>query len=94
MNTMNGQVSNSNSHFSSLLQEVAAKHLYVKIHYYSDLHELLKVTSVVKGLENKEGIEHLLLANGDSISVNRLVKIGDTPAPGHDADDFYNCACS
>lgn len=91
---MNGQSTNTSNNFSALLHEVVAKHHYVKIHYYSEWHELLKVNSVIKGLETSEGTEYLLLANGDKIPVAQLVKIGDTPAPGHDADDFYNCACS
>lgn len=80
--------------FQELLQEVAAKNLFVKVQYYSELHELLKVTSVVKGLETRPDAEYLLLASGEEIPVAQLVKIGNTPAPGHDADDFYNCACS
>ena len=63
------------------------------MHYYTDLHELLKVTSVVKSLETKEGEEYLVLANGQEIPVNMLVRVGDKVAPGHDVDDAYSCDC-
>lgn len=82
------------NNFSILLQEVVHKKAYVKVQYYSELHELLKVTSVAKSIEHRNGLDYLLLASGEEIPVAQLVKIADTAAPGHDADDFYNCACS
>ena len=80
--------------FRRLLEEVVNARRYVKVHYYSELHELLKVSSVAKELVKREDKEYLLLASGEEIPTDQLVKVGNTPAPGHDEDDFYNCACS
>ncbi len=80
--------------FRQLLEETVRQQLYVKVHYHSQLHELLKVSSVAKRLEVRNEEEYLVLASGEEIPVAQLVKLGDTPAPGHDQDDFYNCACS
>lgn len=79
--------------FHEYLAETAAKKSYVRVHYYSDLQELLKVTSVVKGLENKGAQVHLLLASGEEIPLNKLLRVGDKIAPGHDEDDAYSCDC-
>lgn len=79
--------------FLSYLAETAAKKEYVKVHYYSELHELLKITGVVKSLEEQEGKPRLLLAGGEAIPVEKLVRVGSRLAPGHDEDDFYSCGC-
>ena len=82
-----------NNNFHKHLADTAAQKSFVKVHYYSDIHELLKVTSVVKGLENRNGQEYLLLASGEEIPTNQLLRVGDQIAPGHDTDDAYSCSC-
>lgn len=79
--------------FGSFLAETVQKKEYVKVHYYSELHELLKITSVAKRLEERKGKVFLTLASGEAIPVDQLVRVGSRLAPGHEEDDFYSCSC-
>ena len=87
------QTNITDNNFHQYLEETAAKKSYVRVHYYSDLQELLKVTSVVKKLENRGGQDYLLLASGEEIPLQKLLRVGDIIAPGHDQDDAYSCSC-
>lgn len=79
--------------FIDFLSHTARQQAYVRVHYYSEYHELLKTTSVVKSLQQKGGQPQLVLASGEEIPVERLLRVGNTIAPGHQADDFYSCDC-
>lgn len=81
------------STFRQSLAETVARREYVRVHYYSELHELLKVTSVLKSLEESNGKSLLVLASGEEIPLSNLVRVGNMLAPGHDEDDFYSCDC-
>ncbi|AHM60314.1 hypothetical protein D770_10285 [Flammeovirgaceae bacterium 311] len=82
-----------NSNFYKHLEETAAQKSFVRVHYYSDLQELLKTTQVVKSIADRNGEEHLVLANGVEVPLNKLVRVGNMVAPGHDTDDAYSCDC-
>jgi Rho-binding antiterminator len=79
--------------FHKHLEETAANRQYVRVHYYSDLQELLRTTQVVKNIAERNGEEYLMLANGEEIPLNKLVRVGNRLAPGHDTDDAYSCDC-
>lgn len=79
--------------FRKHLEATAAQKSFVRVHYYSNLQELLKTTQVVKSIADRNGEEHLLLANGVEVPLNKLVRVGSMLAPGHDTDDAYSCDC-
>ncbi|PRY08840.1 Rho-binding antiterminator [Pontibacter ummariensis] len=76
--------------FYELLQDLTSKKAYIRVQYYTDLHELINVTTVTKELIEKEGAEYLLLATGKEVRLDRLVRVGDNPAPGYD-EAYFKC---
>lgn len=67
-----------------------AKRPFIRIQYYSDIREFFTVTAVPKELFERNGEPYLRLATGEEIRLDRLVRVGNTPAPGY-SDDFFKC---
>lgn len=75
--------------FTDMLQALVALRKYVKIFYFTDLHELLSTTSVIKSLEMKADGEYLVLASGESIRTDRLLNVDGVYVPGQ--EDYADC---
>ena len=78
--------------FYDVLQEAVTRRLYSKIQYYTEIHEFLTVSAVIKNLYTKNGEEFVQLNTGETIRLDRIVRINDTLAPGQNVDDF-TCDC-
>ncbi|MFD2247489.1 hypothetical protein [Pontibacter ruber] len=76
--------------FRDELQVLAAKRAAARIQFYSDIHEFLSLHATLKEMVSKEDGEYLVLTTGEEIRLDRIVRIGDKPAPGYD-DDFFKC---
>jgi Rho-binding antiterminator len=78
--------------FYDVLQEAVTRRLYSKIQYYTEIHEFLTVSAVIKNMYTKDGEEFVQLNTGETIRLDRIVRINDTLAPGQNVDDF-TCDC-
>ena len=78
--------------FYDILQETATRRLYAKIQYYTEIHEFLTVSAVIKDIYTKDGEEFIELNTGETIRLDRIVRINDHLAPGQNVDDF-TCDC-
>ena len=76
--------------FVALLADLVAKQPFIRIQYYSEIREFINVTAVPKELFEKNGEEYLRLATGEEIRLDRLVRIGDKPAPGY-SEEYFKC---
>lgn len=76
--------------FWALLEDLVAKRPFIRIQYYSDIREFLSVTAVPKKLFERNGEPYLRLATGEEIRLDRLVRLGDKPAPGY-GEDYFKC---
>ena len=79
-------------HFYDVLQEAASRRIYSKIQYYSEFHEFMTVYAVIKDLYTNNEEEFVHLNTGETIPLNRIVRINDALAPGQHVDDF-TCDC-
>ena len=78
--------------FYDVLQEAATKRIYSKIQYYTDIREFLTVSAIIKDFHTKNGEEFIELSTGETIRLDRIVRINDHLAPGQNIDD-YTCDC-
>ncbi|WP_242919972.1 hypothetical protein [Pontibacter liquoris] len=76
--------------FKDALEELIAQKAYVRIQYFSDIREFLTRNALLKELHKAPDGEYLHLATGEEIRLDRIVRIGDRPAPGYD-EDYFKC---
>jgi len=76
--------------FREMLQELVAKKPFIRIQYFSEIREFINITALPKELFEKNNAEYLRLATGEEVRLDRLVRLGDTPAPGY-SDDYFKC---
>ena len=78
--------------FYDELQKAAAQRIYSKIQFYTEIHEFMTVFAVIKDILTKKGEAFVSLNTGETIRLDRIVRINDTLAPGQNIDDF-TCDC-
>ena len=78
------------SDFRRTLEQLIDEKPFIRIQYYSDIREFLNTTAMPKELIQKDRAEYLRLATGEEIRLDRLVRLGDNPAPGYGAD-YFKC---
>lgn len=66
---------------------------YVKVQYFSDIHEFLTLTAVVKHMIKSREEEILILASGEEIPVDRIVRLDEEVAPQYDNIMDFTCDC-
>ncbi len=76
--------------FRDELAALVAKRAAARIQFFSDIREFLTLHATFKDLVQKEDGEYLVLTTGEEIRLDRLVRIGDKPAPGYD-EDYFKC---
>ncbi|UII30049.1 hypothetical protein LVD17_17255 [Fulvivirga ulvae] len=79
--------------FHAFVQDKVNSRTYAKVQYFTDLHEFITVTSVTKALEKKDGTEFLILATGEEIRFDSLVRIDEMVAPKYKDIMDFTCDC-
>lgn len=76
--------------FHQELQKLVAKRAGTRIQFYTAIHEFMTLHATLKELITKDDAEYLVLTTGEEIRLDRIVRIGDRPAPGYD-EDYFKC---
>jgi Rho-binding antiterminator len=76
--------------FHEELKALVAQRAGVRIQFYTDIHEFLTKHATLKKLINKADGPYLELTTGEEIRLDRIVRLGDKPAPGYD-EDYFKC---
>lgn len=76
--------------FHQELKALVAKRAGARIQFYTDIHEFITMHATLKELITKDNEEYLVLTTGEEIRLDRIVRIGDRPAPGFD-EDYFKC---
>lgn len=76
--------------YREMLEGLAAKKAYVRVQYYTELKELINKTAVIKDVFVKDDAEYLLLATGEEIRLDKIIRVADKPAPGYD-EEYFKC---
>jgi len=78
--------------FRDALLALVAQRKYVRVFYFTDLHEFMSETAILKGIHTEADGEYAELATGTLIRLDRLVNVDGIQSPGH--SDFETCiAC-
>ena len=78
--------------FYDILEALATQKRYVRIQYFTDLHEFQTVDALIKDLYIKDKFEYMLLSNGSEIRLDRLVSADGKFVPGKGFDGI-SCEC-
>lgn len=79
--------------FYKVLQEKVRNRSYVKIQYFTDIHEFMTSMSVLKSITMQEGMDHLLLASGECIPLDKIVRLDGMVAPDYEGMMDFTCDC-
>jgi hypothetical protein len=66
---------------------------YVRLHYFTELREFIKTDALTKAIIDIDGTDHLELATGEQIPLDRLIRIDGHLSPKYPGYDDYSCAC-
>jgi Rho-binding antiterminator len=81
------------NHFRHLLENLIAERKKVTFNHITDLRELLTTTGLPREITSRNGVDYLTLSTGEEIRLDRIVRVGNTLAPGYESYDFGNsCA--
>ena len=80
--------------FQDEINAFAKRKEYIKIQYFSDIHEYITRMAVIKKVYLNESNEQFIELNiGDIVRVDKIVRINDRPAPGYFGIDDFTCDC-
>lgn len=66
---------------------------FVRLHYFTDLHEFIKTDALTKAIVSLDGVDHLELATGEQIPLDRVIRVDGHMSPRYPGYDDYSCAC-
>jgi Rho-binding antiterminator len=66
---------------------------FVRLHYFTELREFIKTDALTKAIANIDGVDHLELATGEKIPLDRVIRIDGHLSPKYPGYDDYSCAC-
>ena len=78
--------------YHSIIEHFTTIGEFCRIQYYTDIREFITVNAMIKDLYTKEGEEFMVLSTGETVRLDRLVRINDKPAPGY-TDEYFKCDC-
>lgn len=79
--------------FYDTLEAAATRHQQVYLQYFSDLRELRQGSTTLKTFVTREGAEYAVLASGEEVRLDRIIRLDDTPAPAFADYPDYRCGC-
>ena len=79
--------------FYDELEALATRKKQVYLQYFSDLRELRQGPATFKTFVTREGAEYAVLASGEEVRLDRIIRVDDTPAPAFTDYPDYRCGC-
>jgi hypothetical protein len=77
------------SEFESLLKEVVHERRFVHLQYFTPNHEFLRTDTLLRQLDG----DHIELASGERVPVDRIFSVNDTRAPRYAREEDFSCDC-
>lgn len=78
--------------FRSEIKDLIRQRKYLAVQYFTDIRELISTRAIIQQVVQRNEAEFVLLSTGEEIRLDRIVRLGDRPAPGFHIDDF-TCDC-
>lgn len=76
--------------FYELVKGMVRERAGIRIQFYTAIHEFITIHATLKETVKKEDGEYLVLTTGEEIRLDRIVRLGDMPAPGYD-ENYFGC---
>ena len=76
-----------------MLEAAATRHQQVYLQYFSDLRELCQGPATLRTFVTRAGAEYAVLASGEEVRLDRIIRLDDIPAPGFADYPDYRCGC-
>lgn len=81
------------TNFQEVLSKVIEQRIFSKIQYRTELQEFITVTSLIKEKGRENEVESVVLANGQSIRLDKIVSINGVISPGYEDYMALSCDC-
>jgi Rho-binding antiterminator len=78
--------------FYQEIEQYREKRKYIGIHYFTELHEYISTTAIIKEIVSHDEAEYILLTTGEKVRLDWIVRLDGKPAPGYNISDF-TCDC-
>ncbi|WP_223648976.1 hypothetical protein [Hymenobacter psoromatis] len=79
--------------FYDELEAAATRRKQVYLQYFNDLRQLCQGTTSIKTFVTREQAEYAVLASGEEIRLDHIIRIDDTPAPGFAEYPDFRSGC-
>ena len=66
---------------------------FVRLDYLTELREFIRTDALPKAIVPIDGVEHLTLATGEQIPLDRIIRIDGHLSPLYPGYDDYSCSC-
>lgn len=82
-----------NDPFQTELRSAAQQRRFVRLEYFTDLHEFIRTDALLKSIIDRDGTDYLELATGDEIAVKQVVSVNGVLSSAYPGYDNYSCSC-
>ena len=79
--------------FVEVVKDKTSRKSYIKVQYFTDIHEFITVVAVAKSIVENQGKYSLALATGHLIPVDQIVRVDDEVAPRYKDIMDFTCDC-
>lgn len=79
--------------FYDELEAVATRRKQVYLHYFNDLRQLCQGTTTIKTFVTRDHAEYAVLASGEEIRLDHIIRLDNTPAAGFAEYPDFRCGC-
>ena len=79
--------------FYDELEAAATRKKQVYLQYFNDLRQLCQGPAVLKTFATRDGAEYAILASGEEIRLDHIIRLDDTPAPGFAEYPDFRVGC-
>lgn len=82
-----------NDPFLTALYDAAQYRRFVRLEYFTDLHEFIRTDALLKQITEQNDLAVLELATGEQIPIKQVVSINGVLSPDYPGYDNYSCSC-
>ena len=79
--------------FYDELEAAATRKKQVYLHYFNDLRQLCQGPAVLQTFITRDQAEYAILASGEEIRLDHIIRLDDTPAPGFAEYPDFRLGC-
>lgn len=79
--------------FYNELEALATRKKQVYLQYFNDLRQLCQGSTTLKTFVTRDHAEYALLASGEEVRLDHIIRVDDRAAPGFAEYPDFRCGC-